>query len=100
MLAVLMRTFTVERGNDESGISGTGIVMEGVQFSDGRVAIQWLTTPSSLVIWDCFMEFWNICVEGHPTNNTRVVWSDGHVDLQNEDSYYDGLDWIERGQGD
>lgn len=78
-----MRTFTVERGNDESGISGTGVVMEGVEFSDGRVVILWLTTPASMVEWDSFDDFKKICIDGHPSNNTIVRWGDGEVWWQN-----------------
>lgn len=77
-----MRTFTVERGNDESGISGTGIVMEGVEFSNGRVVVRWTSIPCSVVHWDSFEDLWKICVAGHPTNATIVRWSDGHIDHQ------------------
>lgn len=75
----MMRTFTVERGNDESGISGTGLVMEGVQFSDGRCVVRWNTTPCSVVHWTTFEDLWQICIAGHPTNNTVVRFSDGEV---------------------
>jgi len=34
-----MRTFFLERIEDETGISGTGIVAEGVEFSDGQIAM-------------------------------------------------------------
>lgn len=37
-----MRTFTLVRTIDVSGISGTGTVAEGVEFSDGTVAVRWL----------------------------------------------------------
>ena len=36
-----MRTFILNRLEDESGISGTGIVAEGIQFSTGKCAIGW-----------------------------------------------------------
>lgn len=36
-----MRTFKVVRDVDVTGISGTGIVAEGVEFSDGNVALRW-----------------------------------------------------------
>lgn len=81
-----MRTFTVERGNDESGISGTGVVMQGVEFDDGKVVIRWCTDPASVVHWSSFADLWKICVEGHPTNNTVVKWSDGQVDYQNPET--------------
>lgn len=37
-----MRRFQLHRNLDISGISGTGLVAEGVEFSDGRVAVHWL----------------------------------------------------------
>lgn len=37
-----MRTFRLVRDQDVSGISGTGIVAEGVQFSDGTVVLRWV----------------------------------------------------------
>ena len=36
-----MRFFNVMRNDDISGISGCGIVAEGVEFHDGQVAISW-----------------------------------------------------------
>jgi len=36
--------FHLVRDEDETGISGTGVVAEGVVFSDGVVALRW--TPS------------------------------------------------------
>ena len=37
-----MKMFTLHRHTDVTGISGTGVVAEGVQFSDGTVAVRWL----------------------------------------------------------
>lgn len=42
-----MRNFRLKRNVDESGISGTGYVTEGVIFTDGSVAMRWLTHVSS-----------------------------------------------------
>lgn len=36
-----MRTFWLVRDQDPTGISGTGVVAEGVIFSDGSVALRW-----------------------------------------------------------
>ena len=36
------RPFIVIRDTDVTGISGTGVVAEGVEFSDGTVALRWL----------------------------------------------------------
>jgi hypothetical protein len=38
----LARRFELDRQMDVSGVSGTGVVVEGVQFSDGAVVIHWL----------------------------------------------------------
>lgn len=37
-----LATFDLVRTADPTGISGTGPVAEGVQFSDGTVALRWL----------------------------------------------------------
>ena len=48
-----MRMFRLVREVDETGISGTGVVAEGIEFSDGRVALRWQTGDhNSTVIWD------------------------------------------------
>ena len=36
-----MRRFHLVRTTDVSGVSGTGIVVEGVQFTDGSVCYRW-----------------------------------------------------------
>jgi hypothetical protein len=36
-----MRTFTLVRKVDVSGVSGTGVVAEGVEFHDGQVVLSW-----------------------------------------------------------
>lgn len=45
------RTFRLVRHDDVSGVSGTGVVAEGVQWSDGQVAIHWLGEWVSTSIW-------------------------------------------------
>jgi hypothetical protein len=47
----VMRRFLVERDEDVSGISGTGVVAEGIQFSDGSVVLRWRGAHSSTVVW-------------------------------------------------
>jgi hypothetical protein len=46
-----MRRFVLNRTKDISGISGTGIVAEGVVFPSGRVVIEWYGSRPSIVIW-------------------------------------------------
>jgi hypothetical protein len=45
------KCFELQRKVDVSGISGTGIVAEGVEFPNGKVLIKWLGDRPSLVLW-------------------------------------------------
>ncbi len=47
-----LKMFWLERIEDESGVSGTGIVAEGVIFSNGKCALNWLTNYTSVAIYD------------------------------------------------
>lgn len=46
----MVRTFKLIRNSDVSGISGTGLVAEGIVFSDGKIAMSWTSTYSSIEI--------------------------------------------------
>ena len=45
-----MKKFVLNRKVDVSGMSGTGIVAEGVIFSNGRVVLCWLSALSTIVV--------------------------------------------------
>ncbi len=47
-----MRTFTLHRTTDPSGVSGTGLVAEGVEWTDGTVALRWCGDRPSTVVHD------------------------------------------------
>lgn len=67
------RCFVLERSVDETGVSGTGIVAEGVEFSDGTVALRWTSAwPTSVVFHERGMESVE-AVHGHG-GKTKVVW--------------------------
>jgi len=68
-----MRRFVLLRRYDVSGVSGTGIVAQGVQFSDGSVVIKWLRKPGALAIYPSLEEM--VTVHGHD-GYTQVVWED------------------------
>ena len=74
-----MRRFTMERDADTSGVSGTGTVLEGVQFSTGVVVIHWLTPPprGSISIFDSLEQFLAIHVMPHPSNNAVITFENG-----------------------
>ena len=47
-----MNRFILVRSEDETGVSGTGTVAEGVQFTNGKVAMSWLTPTSSIAVYE------------------------------------------------
>jgi hypothetical protein len=67
------RRFVLVRYEDESGVSGTGVVAEGVQFSTGRCVLAWVTRFRSLAIYNGIDEIRKI--HGHD-GKTHVSWLD------------------------
>lgn len=45
------RTFKPVRQEDETGISGVGVVAEGIEFSNGMCALCWLTAMHSVAVY-------------------------------------------------
>lgn len=69
-----MKRFILNRIEDETGISGTGTVAEGVQFSDGKVAMRWIVGEHrSTVVWDYIEAVEKI--HGHG-GRTFIEWVD------------------------
>jgi hypothetical protein len=67
------RAFVLVRSVDSTGISGTGYVAEGIEFTDGTVALRWRGQwPTSVVFHDRGMES-VLAVHGHD-GATTVVW--------------------------
>lgn len=64
------------REKDESGYSGTGVVLHGIVFSDGTTVIHWQTKKEtdSTSIFDSFEDFEKIHIGQHPKNGTHLVW--------------------------
>lgn len=46
---------------------------EGVVFSDGRVAVRWLTAKRSTSCWDSFDDL--MAIHGHPEYGSKIVWN-------------------------
>ena len=66
-----MKQFILQRIEDATGVSGTGIVAEGVEFTDGKVAIRWLTHYSSTCFYDSMKAV--EAIHGHH-GRTKVEW--------------------------
>jgi len=47
-----MRTFTLHRQNDETGVSGTGVVAWGVCWPDGSVSMRWNSPTPSFISFE------------------------------------------------
>lgn len=69
-----MRTFTLERDEDETGVSGTGIVAWGAQFPDGIVVTRWCAASTEIrqtCVWESIEHV--AAIHGH-NGKTRIVW--------------------------
>ena len=65
------RKFHLVRTEDVSGVSGTGIIAEGVEWTGGRVRLHWLGTHSTFEDLDNIKEVTDI--HGHD-GKTHVEW--------------------------
>lgn len=66
-----MRLFHLIRDEDVSGVSGTGIVAEGVEFHDGQCVISWFGRLHSVAVYPSIDGI--IEVHGHD-GRTVVEW--------------------------
>lgn len=69
------RAFVLIRQSDPSGVSGTGVVAQGVEFADGTVALRWLSAwPTSVVFHDTGVQG-VLNVHGHG-GQTIIEWEE------------------------
>lgn len=74
--------FTLIRHQDQTGISGTGRVLDGVVFHTGQVVVCWRSDlrpdkpgHSSLVIYNSWEAFHAIHIAPHPAAQTEVQFT-------------------------
>lgn len=67
------RRFWLHRHTDVSGVSGTGAVAEGVQFTDGSVALRWTSATPCTAVFDGVDQVQ--AVHGH-AGSTQIRWLD------------------------
>ena len=74
-----IETFTVCRQSDDSVVSCTGVIIEGVQYATGQVVLHWLTPVprGSIAIFEGLSDFKKVHISPHPDNKTIITWSDG-----------------------
>lgn len=63
--------FYVVRHRDPSGISGTGFVAQGTQWSDGGCAVYWPSETPCTQVWSSVEDF--LKVHGHE-GETTIEW--------------------------
>ena len=75
-----MKTFTMFRRNVPDATHNVNQKnppdepqFEGVVFSDGRVAIRWLTEKRSTAAWDSMEDM--LAIHGHPEYGSELVWN-------------------------
>ena len=67
-----MKVFYLERDVDATGVSGTGRVAEGVEFTNGWCALTWLTAHTSVAYYPSLSEL--EAIHGHE-GRTRTVFA-------------------------
>jgi len=74
-----IRTFTVARQYDETGVSGEGVVIEGVTLATGQCVAHWLFPPprGSIAVFDSMSDFITVHIRPHPSNRTIITYDDG-----------------------
>lgn len=74
-----IQSFTVYRTADETGVSGDGIVIEGVRLATGHCIIHWLYPPprGGIAIFESMDDFIKVHIKPHPTNKTIITFADG-----------------------
>ena len=68
-----MRRFHLVRDEDESGVSGVGLVAWGCVFPDGKAVLRWCVELTSTAVYDSVDEL--VAIHGH-NGRTRIEWVD------------------------
>lgn len=74
--ALCARRFKLVRQVDVSGVSGTGVVAEGVEWSDGSVALHWRGRWPTTTVYETGGVEAVLAIHGHQ-GATQIVWDDG-----------------------
>ena len=74
-----IQTFTVARQADETGVSGEGVVIDGVVLATGQCIAHWLypRPKGSIAIFDSMNDFITVHIKPHPGNRTIITYDDG-----------------------
>lgn len=78
-----IRTFTVCRQIDKTGVSGEGVIIEGALMGTGQCMVHWLYPPprGGIAIFDSMEDFLKVHVHPHPGNKTIITFEDGEQNI-------------------
>ncbi|MAF44013.1 MAG: hypothetical protein CMI54_07620 [Parcubacteria group bacterium] len=78
-----IRTFTVCRQQDTTGVSGDGVIIEGVLLGTGQCIVHWLFPPprGGVAIFDSMEDFLKVHVLPHPENETIITYQDARQEV-------------------
>ena len=68
----MSRLFQLHRDEDVTGVSGIGVVADGVVFPDGVAVVRWRGDRQSTVVWPSIEDV--EAIHGH-NGATRIVWT-------------------------
>lgn len=72
--SLAVKRFQLRRLRDVTGVSGEGVVAQGLEFPDGTAVVRWIVGPyNSTVLWASVSEA--VQVHGHD-GNTVLEWVD------------------------
>ena len=66
-----MKLFHFYRNDDQTGVSGTGPVVEGVEFTNGWCALRWISNKSSMCFYQSIDEV--KAIHGHGGKTEIIV---------------------------
>ena len=73
-----LRRFWLYRDEDPTGVGGTGIVAEGIIFSDGRAVLRWLSAVSAIGVYPNLDSI--RLIHGHQ-GRTKILMNDVYSDV-------------------
>lgn len=82
-----MRTFELHRIEDETGVSGTGIVAQGCVFDDGWVVMRWVNEPHTTTLFESIQDVEHI--HGHH-GKTQILYTSGAYSRDVSSAYAHG----------
>ena len=72
-MTIKYRVFELIRTEDLSGISGTGLVAQGIEFDDGQCVMRWLSKPRTTAIYNNIKEL--EAIHGHK-GRTKIFFKE------------------------